>query len=136
MFTARLAVHHSDADLVAICGTEPMSECSRSDSQLPPLKLQHLLCLSSLLTLVPPTSGMGGVVLVCCLTNKILGSVGAVSGRRIKWERLYRDRKEVVRRGQQRPPRNDQKTAGKQVNDDVCSQHGWGSTTTNQLSTL
>lgn len=52
MQTARLAVHHADADLVAICDTEPMSECSRSDGQLP--LLEHLLCLSSLLTLAPP----------------------------------------------------------------------------------
>lgn len=49
---ARLAAHHSDADRVSICDTEPMSECSRSDEQLP-LPEQHLLGLSSPLTRVP-----------------------------------------------------------------------------------
>lgn len=61
MLTARLAVHHSDADLAAICDTELMSERSRSDGQLPLLELQHLLCLSDLPTLVPPTSRMSRV---------------------------------------------------------------------------
>lgn len=54
MFTSTPAVHHSDADLVAIWDTEPMSERCRSDGQLPLLDLQHLLCPSSLLTLVLP----------------------------------------------------------------------------------
>lgn len=52
MLLTRLATHHSDADLVSICDTEPMSECIRSDGQLP-LPEQHLLGLSSPLTRVP-----------------------------------------------------------------------------------
>lgn len=54
MLATRLAAHHCDADLATICDTELMSKHSRSDGQLPLLEPQQLLCLSSLLTLVPP----------------------------------------------------------------------------------
>lgn len=82
VLTARLAVHRSDADLVAICGTEPVSECGRSDSQLPLLKLQHLLCLSSLLTLVHPhvRDGRGRVGLLP--DQQDFGICGSCEGKR------------------------------------------------------
>lgn len=53
--TTSLAVNQSDPDLLAICDVKSVFGCSRPDGQLPLLEpqLQHLLCLSALLTHVP-----------------------------------------------------------------------------------
>ena len=55
MLMTRLTVNHPDPNVVAICDEKSVFGCSSSDGQLLLLQpqLQHLLCLSALLTRVP-----------------------------------------------------------------------------------